>query len=224
MAAHTLQVGRFVVKGQPNPVEIVEVALQHLAPRRFLLPDNPPKSAKGRLLEPLAAKCAAVPAVCLPALALRYRQQHVQRETAAAAAAAAAELMRRSNNNKAGAGGGGLALGAAAGGVGVRTSTSRSSSFTSMLRQRSMPVSVLASRDVSLVSAAASAGSGGGLLRVVPRQGSWMARAFSIGSGSGGGSSSCSSPRGGMVQLQVLGQRESVQEDEEEGQQQEGSV
>jgi hypothetical protein len=95
-----------------------------------------------------------------------------------------------------------------------------------MLRQRSMPVSVLASRDMSSISAAGSAGSvGGGLvLRVAPRQGSWMARAFSIGSGSAGGSSSCSTPRGGAVQLQVLGQRESVQEDEAEGQQQEGSV
>jgi hypothetical protein len=221
------QVGRFVVKGQPNPVDIVEMAMQHLAARRFLLQDTPPKSAKGRLLEHQTAKCAAVPAVFLPALALRYKQQHVQREQAAAAAAAAAELLRRSNNNNSdnkAVGSHGLVLAA---GVGGRTSRS-SGSFTSMLRQRSMPASVLASRDASAVSPAASAGSAGGMLfRVGPRQGSWVARAFSIGSGgSAGGSSSCSSPRGGAVQLQVLGQRESVQEDEEGEQQQEaeGSV
>jgi hypothetical protein len=123
---------------------------------------------------------------------------------------------------------GGL-MAAAAAGVGlVGERSSRSGSFTSMLRQRSMPVSVLASRDVSVISAAGSAGSVGGgggfALRVAPRQGSWMARAFSMGSGSAGGSSSCSTPRGGAVQLQVLGQHESVQEDEAEGQQQEGSV
>jgi hypothetical protein len=216
-----LQVGCFVVKGQPSPVEIVEVALQHLAPRRFLLPDTPPKSAKGHLVEPLSARCALVPSVALPALALRYRQQHVQSEQAAAAAATAADLLR--NSRQAAAGG----LMAAAAGVGlVGERSSRSGSFTSMLRQRSMPVTVLASRDVSSISAAGSAGSVGGgfALRVAPRQGSWMARAFSIGSGSVGGSSSCSTPRRGAVQLQVLGQRENVQEDEAEGQQQEGSV
>jgi hypothetical protein len=216
-----MQVGRFVVKGQPSPVEIVEVALQHLAPRRFLLPDTPPRSAKGHLVEPLSAKCALVPSVALPALALRYRQQHVQREQAAAAAVAAADLLRPSKQAAT------SGLIAAAGGVGLVGERLRTSgSFTSMLRQRSMPVSVLASRDISSISAAGSAGSaGGGLaLRVAPRQGSWMARALSLGSGSVGGSSSCSTPRGGAVQLQVLGQRESVQEDEAEGQQQEGSV
>lgn len=84
------QVGKFIVKGQSGPVEMVEVALSHLAARRHMLAEVPPKSQKGRCIQPLSGHIASVFGVRLPAMAQLYRQLHEQRKAAASAVAAAA--------------------------------------------------------------------------------------------------------------------------------------
>ncbi|KAF6263571.1 hypothetical protein COO60DRAFT_375346 [Scenedesmus sp. NREL 46B-D3] len=80
------QLGRFQVKGAAGPVEVVQVTLAHLAARRHLLQQLPPKHPKGHCLQPLAGLVAAVDRVRLPGMAQLYQQQHQQRCSALTAA------------------------------------------------------------------------------------------------------------------------------------------
>jgi hypothetical protein len=80
------QLGKFQVKGAAAPVEIVQVTLAHLAARRHLLQQLPPKTPKGHCLQPLSGLVASVSSIRLPGVAQLYKQQHQQQSAATAAA------------------------------------------------------------------------------------------------------------------------------------------